>query len=268
MHGWTIEADLLTECRVMFFLLSKMLKFLISPLTWVIILLVLALIKRGRARRNWLFLTLVITLAFTNNQLLYYAASSWDANPVKAEQLENEYDYGIVLTGMGSYSEKHQEFFFSEAADRFIQAVRLYKKGRIKKIVISGGSGKVFNQRHKESVFLKQYMLDMGVPARDILLDSLSRNTHENAKNSVALIRERKGSGALLITSALHMRRAMACFKNYGMQPDAYPVDVIIEAPESSPDYWLKPSADVLMKWEAVLNEWLGYIAYRLAGYI
>jgi len=252
----------------MFFVLSKVLGVLAKPFSWLVLLLIVALFVRKSRKKYWIGAALLLAVLFSNDAVLYYAAGWWQKAPYAAEKIEEPCDYGVLLTGTGSYSEKHQSFFFSEASDRFIQTVRLYQQGYIRKILITGGSGQVLDQQHKEAVYLKALMEDYQIPAEDILTDTEARNTYENARHTAALLDEQPHADILLITSALHMRRALACFQKQGLSPRTFPVDVIIKAPEKNPDYWLVPSAEMMTKWEAVLHEWLGMIAYRLAGYV
>ncbi|MBV5273815.1 MAG: YdcF family protein, partial [Lamprocystis purpurea] len=58
----------------------------------------------------------------------------------------------------------------------------------------------------------------LGVPERAMVLEEQSRNTRENARFSVALLRERGIGSMVLVTSALHMRRALGLFAAEGMQ--------------------------------------------------
>ena len=62
--------------------------------------------------------------------------------------------------------------------------------------------------------------------ARDrVTLETRSRNTAENAAFTKALVKPKPGERWLLVTSALHMPRAIGCFRRVGFPVEAYPVD-------------------------------------------
>jgi uncharacterized SAM-binding protein YcdF (DUF218 family) len=53
-----------------------------------------------------------------------------------------------------------------------------------------------------ESLGMREFMLDLGVPAAALLTEERSRNTRENAEMSAKLLRERGIQKVLLVTSA------------------------------------------------------------------
>jgi uncharacterized SAM-binding protein YcdF (DUF218 family) len=102
----------------------------------------------------------------------------------------------------------------------------LYKLGKIKKILISGGSGSLLYPDESESEDLYDFCMIAGVRKKDILLENQSRNTHENAIYSLKIIEEENIEGkVLLITSAFHMRRSIGCFKKEKIQFDSFSTD-------------------------------------------
>ncbi len=70
---------------------------------------------------------------------------------------------------------------------------------------------------YAESLGMRQFMLDLGVPAAALLTEERSRNTRENAEMSARLLRERGIEQVLLVTSALQMRRALHLFEQQGL---------------------------------------------------
>ncbi|MAQ36033.1 MAG: hypothetical protein CMO21_02250 [Thioclava sp.] len=67
---------------------------------------------------------------------------------------------------------------------------------------------------------------ETGIPHARLLLETRSRNTSENARLSLDLARPKPGETSLLVTSAFHMRRAMASFERAGWEEVVpYPVD-------------------------------------------
>ena len=96
-----------------------------------------------------------------------------------------------------------------------------------------------------------------------MLFESKSRTTYENAVLSAALPSVNPTLPWLLVTSASHMPRAMATFRQAGWNVTAYPVDYRTGAHTPWGQYSLAKGAQ---KWHLVLHELAGLLAYRLAG--
>ena len=193
----------------------------------------------------------------------------WERAPVPLKELE-DYDVAIVLTGITrAYKSPHDRVYIEKGADRVLHTLQLYKTGKIKKIVISGGSGLLINKnKDVESENLKKIFLLGGVNEADLFLEDKSRNTHENAVFTAQLLKEKfPGQKYLLVTSAFHMRRAEACFRKEKVSFDIYPADFYTD----DPDFYYKdiiPSPRALVLWEILTREVSGFVVYKLAGYI
>ncbi len=83
-------------------------------------------------------------------------------------------------------------------------------------MLLSGGSD-MTAALYAESLGMRQFLLDLGVPAAALLTEERSRNTRENAEMSARLLCERGIQKVLLVTSALHMRRAVHLFEQQGL---------------------------------------------------
>src|SRR6185436_19436748 len=100
---------------------------------------------------------------------------------------------------------------------RLFQALELYHRGRLKKIMFSGGSGSIRYPNHKEGLYVKKYLQTIHIPDSALIIESESKNTLENARFSKKILDSLKLNGSiLLVTSAFHMPRALACFKKAG----------------------------------------------------
>lgn len=251
----------------MFFILSKTLYILLMPLTWVTIALLLAVVWQ-RYRKVFLVAGVVMLLLFTNDFISNALMRWWEKPPVAIASLP-AYPVGIVLGGLTSDREPRDRVHVTGAADRVLQAVHLYRQRKIRKILLTGGSGKILQDHTPEAVLLKQLLLLSRVPERDILLESASRNTRENAVNSGMILQANyAGETCLLITSGYHMRRAQACFQKQQIAVDSFSVDQRSEATQWTPDVLLFPKTEAMQKWEIVMREAVGMLAYRIMGYI
>jgi len=99
--------------------------------------------------------------------------------------------------------------------DRLGYAARLYKAGKAPVIVVSGGN--VFDEPGmlSNAEYSAQLLERWGVPRSDMVLESDSRNTYENARETARLLPATQTT-ILLVTSAFHMRRAIPLFEAQG----------------------------------------------------
>ncbi len=211
------------------------------------------------------FITVFIALVFTNPWLYKKANKYWQADFKELSQVKN-YELGILLTGMVQFDTK-DEGFFGSAADRFIQTATLYHTGKIKKILVTGGSGSVLHTYKPEAVFIKEMLVNNNIPEQDIIVEPDARNTYENAIFSKRIVDSLKiNTPSLLITSALHMRRSEAVFTKAGIEFDTYPADFKVVNEYFSVDDTLIPDAKLLKDWSHLIKEVIGLWVYQLTG--
>jgi len=207
---------------------------------------------------------------FTNPFIILKIQELWEVPPISYESIHEPYDVGIVLGGsMRYYDQSAKRVVYSNSVDRLIQSMELYHRGKIKKILLTGGSGFVNFQEWKESGLIANVLLISGVKSEDIILENNSRNTYENAKMSASILNTKKyGDKFLLITSAFHMRRSLACFNKCGIRTTPFSVDVRSGIHLLTFDKIIEPNADNLAAWDVLIHEWVGMGMYRLMNYI
>ncbi len=256
----------------MYFILSKILSFLLQPITWLLLLLLFALTsKRPLRQKRAISVALFVLLFFSNKFIFTRILQLWEVNTMTLNELDRSYDIGILLGGYSApeiipNEDRHN---FNSRANRFNNAIELYFKGKIKKILISGGTSSIIVDYPREASAIEQYLLTLGVPAEDLIVEPNSRNTRENAVFSAEIIqRNYPEASCLLITSAWHMRRAHGCFRKVNLSAIPFSVDFMNEAQRPSLGFYLLPSPDVFENWEYILREWVGYLVYRGRGYI
>jgi len=254
----------------MFFLLSKILEFLIVPLVWVLVLLLFAIFhKNPKHRKAFLIIATVVFFFFTNNFIADEFMRAWELPVIPYKEVKTRYDVGIVLGGMLTYDKKIERIQFDRSSDRIFQAVKLYREGKIKKILIDGGSGSITEKDILEAPLLKQYLVELGLPDSAICIESHSRNTHENATFVKPILDSIAPHGSyLLITSASHMRRALRCFEKAGIPVIPFSTDKYSGPRKFLLDHMLIPDKWALLSWDVLLHEWIGCITYKIAGYI
>lgn len=255
----------------MFFVLSKILDFFVTPLAWILLLLLLSFFFRSRQKLQvrLRYAGLLLLLVFTNPWLVTRVLSWWEIPAINAAAIQQPYDVGVVMGGsMRYYDPAVNRVVYSSSVDRLLQALQLYHDGKIRKILLSGGSGFVNYQEWKESGLIARVLLKSGVKEEDILLENSSRNTYENAVHTAALLRGGTyGRRVLLITSAFHMRRSLLCFKKAGLKVDPFSADVRSAVHIHTLDRFIQPDADCLVQWDMLLHEWVGILMYKWMGY-
>jgi len=258
----------------MFFILSKLLTFLINPLVWIVTLVGLALfLKKEKWKKRSLQLCFACILFFSNNWINSLVLTAWETPPMLVSEIEAPFDLAIVLGGyskLGNDLPNDQQLFpFANGGNRLNHAVELYKLGKVKKLLLSGGSGKVFGEKVSESTEAKSYLLSIGIPASDIIVEPTSRNTRENALFTANLLKELHLSrqSILLISSANHLPRAHKCFTAVGLSVTPFAVDVTPK-PIAFQLENIIPQIDALNNWKGLIKEWVGYFVYWMRGWV
>jgi len=82
-------------------------------------------------------------------------------------------------------------------------------------ILVSGGS--TLGEALPEAELMKAILTEFGTPPR--WLEKDSRNTFENARNSIALLKHHGIDTAILVTHAWHLPRAVEAFGHAGFNP-------------------------------------------------
>lgn len=142
-------------------------------------------------------------------------------------------EYGVVLGGgmRGPRLPHRPDPDLEAAADRVWYAARLYREGKVKKLLLSGGT--VGNGDGSEADAMKALLVELGVPESAMISENQSRSTAENA-SQVAVMLGQDVKQIVLVTSALHMPRARNLFEAAGFQVIPAACDFeIVEMPSS-----------------------------------
>lgn len=255
----------------MFFVLAKILGFFALPSNFLIslgIAGILLLLTQYRRLASWLVVTSLVLIAVAGlsplgNILilpLEQRFPPWVASRGAPD--------GIVVLGGAitpSISAARGMVELNEAATRITAAAELARRYPNARIIYTGGSGALLSDRIAEAPFAVRELEALGVAHDRITAEEQSRNTIENAVFSRLIAQPKPGERWLLVTSAFHMPRAIAAFRAANFPVEAYPVDWrtrgLIDA--TSPFGSL---SEGLGRTDIAVHEWLGLLAYRLAG--
>ncbi|UFH56393.1 YdcF family protein [Spirosoma sp. KNUC1025] len=268
----------------MFYFFSKTITYLLTPAGWLVSALLFAFFtKNVRRRRQWIGIALGIFWVFGNPFLVNELALWWEYPIVVSvpAPADSSVQVGVLLTGGMALARKEipadgrrpaDRFLLGREADRAGQALYLYKTKAIQKILISGGVGNVpFRDKSvsDEGQLIARFLRVAGVPATDIVLETKSLNTHENAVFSIQLLQSGfHTKRCVLITSAWHMRRAVACFEKEGAIVTPFSGSFISSRRSFAPGEWVLPHEEAFFNGYYLIRELVGYVTYKLAGYI
>lgn len=256
----------------MFFYLSQFLSFLVMPLTIVMFFILGGAIFINRKwGKRCLWVGICLLIFFTNPFLSNLALLAWEPEFKSFDEIEN-HEIGIVLTGVTNLSKTATDrTFFNKGADRITHALQLYRMGKIKKILITGGQGLNPVNPQSEAELLQRFLIMTGMTESDILIEDQSKNTAQNAQFTKAFLEE-KGISTdqefLLITSAFHMPRAKGCFDKVDLNTETFPTDYYSHDVKYDIPALIFPSADSITYWHKLVKEWIGIVIYKVVGYM
>lgn len=242
----------------MYFILSKILLFIILPLYWIIALLLIALLSKNAKTKKRVFIAAFIILYFFTAPFFFkVVANIWD---VKSPDLNETKRYSCVILLGGFSSSEPNGGSFNTSSDRFIQGVKLMFTKQASHILISGGNGQLIPGEFREAAWTRTQLLKFNIPDSLILVENKSKNTIENARFSKELLsKQHLPPPYLLVTSAFHMRRSLMIFKHAGIDVVPYSSNYLTGRVEYGLDSFL-PNAETLSRWDFYTKEMVGYV--------
>lgn len=255
----------------MFYFVSKILWFFVTPSNLLVSIAILGLALNGRGPALWgrrlatagIAGLLVAGLSPFGNLLILpleerFPAFHDDGTPVA----------GIVVLG-GTYDSEvtnsRGQMALNESGERILALAELVHRYPRARIIYSGGGSEFTPDTTPEATLVEQTVGAMNIDPKRIEYERRSLNTWENAVYSRAIARPARGERWLLVTSAFHMPRAMGVFRKAGFDVTAYPVDFRTAGTVSL----LRPFGFVgegLRRTDIAAKEWIGLAAYAVSG--
>jgi len=267
------------ELTPFWFGVYKLVKYAVYPLTWLFVLLVLLtallLAPSSPARLRWTRLLAIGSLC-----VLYLAANPLIANTLMAllesrfpafdHSVTQHYDAIVVLGGgvRSAGSLRPAPELSAQSTERTLCGADLYRQGFAPRLLLSGGDARVFGEGPKEAEEMKRLAVRLGVPDKEIMLEDRSRTTYENLVETRRLLGPKS---VLLVTSAMHLPRAVALARKQGLEAVPFPCGY--HATNLPWDDWrqanlfdLLPDVSALRRSTEALSEMVGILVYRLTG--
>lgn len=214
-----------------------------------------------RRARSWAIisgaLALSIFLVFGSGPVSFLLLGSLEFQIPPVGQVERRQAVTIVvLAGYAEFDPDHpvSSQVNSNSAFRLLESLMLFQSRPDSTVIISG-KGEVAG-------VMRDVVILSGVPAEQVIVDSVSSSTYESAKN----LSPRLGQTPfLLVTSAGHMPRSMGAFKKAGSRPLPVPTDYMTKRNPLATQYL--PSPVHLHYSDLAISEYVALIWYRFNGW-
>lgn len=256
----------------LFFIASKLIWALLRPDSWLALGLALTVLGVVVGRRRLALWAGVLTLVFT------LVVGFVPLGAILARPLELRYPVapelaqvdGIIILG-GAELSAHAAAHggrpqVNDAGERFIEGGVLAREWPEARVVFTGGSGGLagIGRMSGNAAMARALLIELGVAPERVELEPASRNTAENAAFSHMLLDPQPGENWVLVTSAVHMPRAMTSFSRAGWEGvTPWPADYR-STNHNGPIAW--NLSENLYQLEKTLKEYVGSTAYSLTG--
>lgn len=148
------------------------------------------------------------------------------------------------------------------AVYRLIEGIAVYRANPGSKLILSGGPG----EREPHAVLMSKVAMRLGVPSSDIRLQTVSRDTEQEATLIAPMVMDRPFA---VVTSAAHMSRTILCFERVGLHPVPVPTHFLDrENPHPNWRDFALPNTDSLARSEFALHEYLGLAWMKLKALV
>jgi uncharacterized SAM-binding protein YcdF (DUF218 family) len=250
-----------------FFVLSKTVDVLLSPLSWAMLLLLAGIVRRPVVPLWAPLGALVILVFFSLEPVSNALLRRTEISAQRTERSNVTYDAVILLGGLVEEGPTLSSGLssYNENIERLLTTYELLQSGHAKQAIISGGyirpEGPVVEAR-----VLAAQLEKWGIDRARLLVEDRAQNTRENALFSKEIIDAHHLTRLLMVTSAGHMPRALDCFHKVGLEVDTFPVDYRSYDPSQNRGS-LIPRARALANSVAALRELVGRVIYKIAGY-
>ena len=253
----------------MFFILSKIFNFFLDPLNLLIISFLLFLLVISGAKKNrlkgiyWFILFWVLILHKPIPEFL-------------VKNLEDKFSYkeetflklkGIIVlggsTGSGKIAKERNDISLGPGSERVFKGLQFLQLQPQGTVIFTGFSGSLFHEGLSEAEITEKIIKALKVDSKNILFEKRSRNTFENALFIGEIIDDLAIKKWGIVTSASHMKRAIATFEK--LQPEIVFDPIPVDFQTANSVYWgpgkMQDSIDL---WRIYIHETVGYWVYKL----
>lgn len=255
----------------MFEIVSAFINFFLNPYLWLLLpffAMGLLLILKQTKHFNRLFYGSLAWL-FIITSPLAGLLTDWHEHKIPRPELAQlgPFDAIVALGGGNLYQHKESGLYkTNRTATRYLEAMILARRLQVPNLLLSR-SMILDNRYYDEAQSFENLLKDLGATEQGPVLSLFkdSTNTYTESLAAVEKLKEISATKILLVTSSLHMPRALKVYQRYSsLQITPYPVDYSFHEQREISHFGLVN----LNRWRYLLHEWLGHFAYKLTGKI
>ena len=246
-----------------FFLQKVLTSFIEPPGVFIAIALFFGLLARKKEKESLKWITLaVIIYFFSTGIVVRFLLPSSNVTP---QYTSTDQPQVIIVLGGGTYLDTYQNRFLPGPYSflRLHQGYTLWQKEKIP-LLVSGGQVWV-KSGPSEADIMADILKQWGVPQDNIITESKSRNTKENAEYCSQILLNNHWNSFYLVTSEIHLKRAMISFQSF--LPDASIIPVSAHPPYDRTPIVLSdflPSLQAFSAFAQIIHEYLGLLVLFL----
>jgi len=264
----------------MLFTLYQFIKYGVYPLSWFMAIVAAQIIllfrpispRRLHLLRGLTVLAVLLLCLLSNMYVANILVGLLEAQYSPYDLVSGKtFDVIVVLGGgvAGKGTLRPADELSSSSIKRTVCGVELFSRAVAPRILFSGYGWDFSGDEPSEGTIMKAFAVQLGVPADAILVEDRSRNTYENAIESKRMV---GNASVLLVTSAVHIPRALGLFRRQGLDATPFPCGYLVanrpsDAWEGDP-FDLIPDIDALWKSTVAITEFFGLLVYRVRGLI
>ncbi len=150
--------------------------------------------------------------------------------------------------------------------ERYLTAVELARHGKAQVVVLGGDEASTLHPGQSQMEAVQKWIKDWQMAPGPVTNLDICANTHDEALHYAQLAAANKWKSTLLVTSALHLKRAEAVFNKQGVK--VVPIGCDFHGDGTACHWTLLPSQDRFVLWSLYLHKKIGWWVYRWRGWV
>jgi len=238
------------------------------PVLFLVLITVIILFLSGRKKPGKILLIIAVIWFFIIStplipRLLVKSLEN-KYPPLNADLIKNLPDSCDIIILGGGHSDDRElspnNQLSTAALARLVEGIRIHKLIPGSRLILSGYKGR---SEISQAAILYRTALMLGVDSASMVMQTLPANTRMEAEEYAKNLRSE--NKLIVVTSDLHMPRAILLFRRVGLDPLAAPTNQIIKYGSVKYPWRWMPSSGYISMMEAVTHEYVG-ILWVLAG--